>query len=62
MVNAYPEPLEFTVQVPGPWRRIVDTSAARGQHVVPDAVAMDPGDHTRSQIVVEPHSIVVVST
>ncbi len=62
MVNAYHEPLTFSVQMPGPWRRIVDTSAARGQHVVPDAVATDPGDHTRSQIVVEPHSIVVVST
>ncbi len=62
MVNAYHEPLTFSVQMPGPWRRIVDTSAASGQHVVPDAVAMDPGDHRVSQIVVEPHSIIVLST
>ena len=61
MVNAHHEPLTFAVQMPGPWRRIVDTSAACGQHVVPDA-AMDPGDHMGSQIVVEPHTIVVLST
>jgi hypothetical protein len=36
-------------------------SAANGQHLVADA-AMDPCDHTGSQIVVEPHSIVVLST
>jgi glycogen operon protein len=61
MVNAYHEPLTFGVQVPGQWRRIVDTSAASGQHVVADA-AMNPGDHKGSQIVVESHSIVVLST
>jgi glycogen operon protein len=33
MVNAFHEPLEFAVQVPGPWRRIVDTTLPAPDHV-----------------------------
>ena len=40
MVNAHWEPLEFSVQVPGQWRRIVDTTLRAPEHVV--AVADAP--------------------
>ena len=39
MVNAYSSPLEFTVQVPGTWRLLLDTSA----HQPPQLAATGPG-------------------
>lgn len=38
MVNAYSSPLEFTVQVPGTWRLLLDTSA----HQPPQLAATGP--------------------
>jgi glycogen operon protein len=59
MVNAYWEPLEFDVQVPGAWRRIVDTAvpSASGMLGIGQAPAVGTGPVT-----VAARSIVVLST
>jgi isoamylase len=49
MANAWWEPLEFVLQAPGPWRRVVDTS-------LPDGDAVDVGDGYP----VGPRSVVVL--
>jgi glycogen operon protein len=59
MVNAYFEPLDFQVQVPGAWRRIVDTSRGPSDDVV--AVSAAPGVPS-GPVTVGPRSIVVLST
>ncbi len=58
MVNAHWEPLEFSIQVPGEWRRIVDTTRAAPEHVQARADA-PPVDAT---VTVADRSIVVLST
>jgi isoamylase len=58
MVNAHWEPLEFTIQVPGQWRRIVDTTRSAPEHVV--AVADAPA--VGMSVTVADRSIVVLST
>jgi len=59
MVNAYHEPLEFVVQHPGAWRRIVDTSLPEPQHVTGRAAAPPVGP---GPVVVGPRALVVLST
>jgi isoamylase len=49
MANAWWEPLEFAIQVPGPWRRVIDTS-------LPDAATAEVG----TSYVVGPRSVVVL--
>jgi glycogen operon protein len=58
MVNAHWDPLEFAVQAPGQWRRIVDTTLVAPQHVmaVADAPSVD------ASVAVAARSIVVLST
>jgi glycogen operon protein len=58
MVNAFWEPLEFAVQVPGPWRRLVDTTLHAPEHVL--AVADAPA--VGAAVTVADRSIVVLST
>jgi glycogen operon protein len=58
MVNAFWEPLEFAVQVPGPWRRIVDTTLSAPDHVLPVADAPAVG----ASVPVADRSIVVLAT
>jgi glycogen operon protein len=59
LVNAYWEPLDFDIQVPGIWRRIVDTAlpSASGMRDVGQAPLV--GDEP---VTVAPRSIVVLST
>ncbi len=54
MANAWWEPLEFAVQVAGPWRRVVDTGVAPPDDIVDD----DP--ETGSTYVAAPRSVVVL--
>ncbi|GAB3051219.1 isoamylase [Intrasporangium mesophilum] len=56
MVNAYSEPLEFTVQVPGSWRVLADTSASRPPDLSPSGPAV-----TEGPLSVQARSIVVLS-
>lgn len=56
MVNAYAEPLEFHVQVPGAWRVLVDTSGSQPPDLTPAAPKVSEGP-----IVVLARSIVVLS-
>jgi glycogen operon protein len=58
MVNAYWEPLEFTVQAPGAWRRIVDTSRPAPEQVL----ALADAPKVPGSVVVAERSIVVLST
>ncbi len=58
MVNAFWEPLEFAIQVPGQWRRIVDTTLAAPEHVRAVADAPTVG----GTVTVTDRSIVVLST
>ena len=58
MVNAHWDPLEFSVQAPGQWRRIVDTTLSAPEHVV--AVADAPA--VGASVTVSARSIVVLST
>jgi pullulanase/glycogen debranching enzyme len=58
MVNAHWEPLEFAVQAPGRWRRIVDTTLAAPEHVLAVADAPPVG----ATVTVADRSIVVLST
>ena len=59
MVNAYHERLDFDVQVPGAWRRIVDTSRSTGEDVCDhdSAPEVDGGP-----VPVGPRSVVVLAT
>lgn len=59
LVNAYHEPLAFEVQEPGAWRRIVDTALPEPGHVTAVAAAPVLG---RGPVLVEPRSVVVLST
>ena len=56
MVNAYSEPLEFTVQVPGSWRVLVDTSTSQPPDLSPTGTAAHEGP-----ITVDARSIVLLS-
>ena len=56
MVNAWSEPLEFTVQAPGAWRLLVDTSATR-----PPELSTEGPDALEGTLRVRPRSIVVLS-
>ena len=58
MVNAHWEPLEFTIQAPGQWRRIVDTTLPAPDHVRDGADAPTVG----ATVTVADRSIVVLST
>jgi glycogen operon protein len=59
MVNAYHEPLEFTVQTPGSWRRIVDTSRPAPEHLLTSDAAPLVGD---AAVTVQARSVVVLTT
>lgn len=58
IVNAYHEPVEFTIQAPGDWRRIVDTSLTAPDHVLPFDAAPPVG----LGVMVAARSIIVLST
>jgi isoamylase len=58
MVNAHWQPLEFSIQVPGQWRRIVDTTRQAPEHVLARSEA-PPVDAT---VTVADRSIVVLAT
>jgi isoamylase len=58
MVNAHWEPLEFSIQVPGEWHRIVDTTRAVPEHVQARAAA----PRVDATVTVADRSIVVLST
>jgi pullulanase/glycogen debranching enzyme len=58
MVNAHWEPLEFAIQSPGQWRRIVDTTLRAPEHVRAVADAPTVG----ATVTVADRSIVVLST
>ena len=57
MANAYWEPLTFTIQAPGPWVRVVDTSLAPPGDIVERAEAPGvPGSYdagARSVVILE---------
>jgi len=57
MLNAYWEPLIFTIQQPGDWKRVVDTSRAGGQDILDNADEVPLG---ASVCTVNPRSIVVL--
>ncbi len=57
-VNAYHEPLDFVVQVPGSWRRIVDTALPAPGHVRSVGAAPPAG----ASVAVAARSVVVLST
>ena len=56
MVNAYSEPLEFTVEVPGSWHVLVDTSRSEPPDLSPTAPEVPEGPLT-----VQARSITVLS-
>ena len=56
MVNAYSAPLQFTTQVPGNWRVLVDTSRSEPPDLSPTASGLPEGPVT-----VQARSIVVLS-
>jgi hypothetical protein len=58
MVNAHHEPLDFTVQVPGEWHRIVDTLHSAPEHVLD----VDHAPVVGATVTVADRSVVVLST
>ncbi len=56
MVNAWSQPLDFTVQVPGSWRVLADTSDSEPPDLLPAGVSVPDGPLT-----VGPRSVVVLS-
>jgi len=56
MVNAYSAPLEFTVQVPGSWRVVVDTAGSQPPELAPTGPAVPDGPMT-----LQARSIVLLS-
>ena len=59
IANAHHEELVFEVQMPGPWRRIVDTSRPTGQDVCDGPAAPLV---TQGKVRVGPRSVVVLAT
>ncbi len=59
MVNAFWQPLDFAVQVPGDWRRIVDTTLPSSTGMLAADAAPPVG---AGPVTVGPRSIVVLST
>ncbi|MGB8021628.1 MAG: isoamylase [Candidatus Nanopelagicales bacterium] len=58
MVNAHLEPLDFKVQAPGQWRRIVDTARSAPEHVL----TVEQAPLSGATVPVSARSIVVLST
>ena len=56
IANAWWEPLEFRIQRPGPWRRVVDTSLAAPEDIVPD----DRAELVGQSYDVGPRSVVIL--
>lgn len=57
MINCSRQDLEFRIQEPGDWERIVDTSLPTGQDFVDE---LEPNFLSSSTYIVNPHSIVVL--
>jgi glycogen operon protein len=57
MANTWWEPLTFTIQAPGPWRRVVDTSLPP-----PDDITESPAALADTRYVLAPRSVVVLES
>ncbi len=55
IANAWWEPLHWTIGLPGPWRRVVDTSAPPPDDIVPAGIPLDTDVY-----VVAPRSVVIL--